>query len=95
MFKIFPSTIKGIKKLNKIEMPNVMISLLAMPLIVLKISHHIHLLKINILILYNLIHLYAIFIKYSINYFQHQSYSNLQCCNFRMSYLLFILLYVL
>ena len=26
MFKIFPSTIKGIKKLNKIEMPNVMIT---------------------------------------------------------------------
>ena len=25
MFKIFPSTIKGIKKLNKIEMLNVMI----------------------------------------------------------------------
>ena len=62
MFKIFPSTIKGIKKLNKIEMLNVMITV-SNALTVLKIPHHIHLLKVNILILYNLIHLYAIFIK--------------------------------
>ena len=62
MFKIFPSTIKGIKKLNKIEMLNVMIIVSNAPNR-FKIPHHIHLLKVNILILYNLIHLYAIFIK--------------------------------
>ena len=62
MFKIFPSTIRGIKKLNKIEMLNVMITVSNAPNS-FKNPHHIHLLKVNILILYNLIHLYAIFIK--------------------------------